>query len=164
MAKDNKYSVLLDTSFFIRLLSSNDPLHQNALGYYKYFLDNEIPMLVSTVSIAEYCVKGDMTELPFRQLRIVPFNLQHASKAGEIARILYEAKNADSLQVDSRLIIPNDSKLFAQAATEDNVKFFVTSDTKSLKVINTISTIKQLPFSHLDIHTSYQSAFGILNL
>jgi predicted nucleic acid-binding protein len=31
--------VLLDTSFFIRLLDKNDPLHNNAKEYYKYFLD-----------------------------------------------------------------------------------------------------------------------------
>ena len=36
-------SVLLDTSFFIRLLNSEDPLHENAKGYYKYFLE-EVPL------------------------------------------------------------------------------------------------------------------------
>lgn len=29
--------VLLDTSFFIRLLNENDPLHHNALGYFDIF-------------------------------------------------------------------------------------------------------------------------------
>lgn len=38
MSKKQPYSVLLDTSFVIRLLSQGDPLHDNALGYYKYFL------------------------------------------------------------------------------------------------------------------------------
>ena len=33
-----KDKVLLDTSFFIRLLNDEDPLHENALGYFKYFL------------------------------------------------------------------------------------------------------------------------------
>lgn len=31
-------SVLLDTSFFIRLLNEEDPLHLNALRYFRYFL------------------------------------------------------------------------------------------------------------------------------
>lgn len=31
--------VLLDTSFFIRLLNANDPLHNNAMGFFKYFLE-----------------------------------------------------------------------------------------------------------------------------
>lgn len=41
-----KHSVLLDTSFFIRLLNDEDPLHANAVGYFKYFLQNEIILKV----------------------------------------------------------------------------------------------------------------------
>ena len=43
--KQEKYSVLLDTSFFCRLLSKSDPLHENAKGYFRYFLDNGIDMM-----------------------------------------------------------------------------------------------------------------------
>jgi len=32
-----KHSVLLDTSFFIRLLNDEDPLHSNAVGYLNIF-------------------------------------------------------------------------------------------------------------------------------
>ncbi len=32
-----KHSVLLDTSFLVRLLNDEDKLHENALSYYKYF-------------------------------------------------------------------------------------------------------------------------------
>jgi len=55
-----KHSVLLDTSFFIRLLNDEDPLHKNAVGYFKYFLENDIVLKVSTISIAEYCVLGNL--------------------------------------------------------------------------------------------------------
>ncbi len=48
-----KHSVMLDTSFFIRLLNDEDVLHSNAVGYFKYFLENEINLKVSTISIAE---------------------------------------------------------------------------------------------------------------
>lgn len=48
--------VLLDTSFFLRFLNEADPLFLNADGYYRYFIDEEIPMFISTISIAEYCV------------------------------------------------------------------------------------------------------------
>lgn len=37
MHKDQSYGVILDTSFFIRLLSAEDKLHSNAVGYFKFF-------------------------------------------------------------------------------------------------------------------------------
>ena len=52
------YAVLLDTSFIIRLLSESDELHNNAVTYFKYFLEHGIDMKFSTISIAEYCVIG----------------------------------------------------------------------------------------------------------
>lgn len=35
-------SVLLDTSFFIRLLNPEEKLHKNALRYYRYFLEGYV--------------------------------------------------------------------------------------------------------------------------
>jgi predicted nucleic acid-binding protein len=84
-----KRSVLLDTSFFIRLLNDEDPLHTNARDYYKYFLDHDVLLKVSTISIAEYCVRGTADELPLKNIQILPFNLDHAKRTGEFARIVY---------------------------------------------------------------------------
>lgn len=77
-----KHSVLLDTSFFIRLLNDEDPLHRNAVGYFRYFLENDITLKVSTISIAEYCVLGNLEDLPLKNVQIVPFNLKEAQKTG----------------------------------------------------------------------------------
>ena len=57
-----KHSVLLDTSFFIRLLNDEDSLHKNAVGYFKYFLENEVTLKISTISVAEYCVLGKLED------------------------------------------------------------------------------------------------------
>ena len=57
-------AILLDTSFFMRFLNYGDPLFNNADGYFRYFLQKEIIMMISTISIAEYCVGGDIQELP----------------------------------------------------------------------------------------------------
>lgn len=97
MLKEQPFSVLLDTSFLIRLLSKNDPLHQNAEDYYRYFLENGIPMYVSTITVAEYCVNGDIYELPLRSVRIIPFNIQHAPVAGGFANILYSARRSKDI-------------------------------------------------------------------
>lgn len=162
MLKEKTFSVLLDTSFLIRLLSKNDPLHQNAEDYYRYFLEKEIPMYISTITVAEYCVNGDISELPLRSVRIIPFNIQHAPIAGGFANILYSARKTNDISVDNRLIIPNDVKLFAQAECTPDVRYFVTSDTKSSKLIDKISEKNVVSFEHMDIHEPYTLNFGIL--
>ena len=77
-------SVLLDTSFFIRLLNEEDPLHNNALGYFRYFLEHDFVIKISTIAIAEYCVKGEVSELPLKNMLIVPFNFDHAQRSGKM--------------------------------------------------------------------------------
>src|SRR5688572_20253873 len=122
---DNK-CVLLDTSFCIRLLKENDPLHTNVLGFFRHFLDEEYRLKISTMSIAEYCVRGSIEELPLRNLEILPFNLNHAVTAGGFANLVFA--NRGTLQLANRLIIPNDTKLFAQAHVDKEITAFATSD------------------------------------
>lgn len=164
MREDKSYSVILDTSFLIRLLSRNDSLHSNAVGYFKYFLKNDIPMYISTVSIAEYCVKGDVSELPLRNVRIAPFNFQHALVAGRFARLLFDANCKKEVSVASRLIIPNDAKILAQANCVKDMKYFVTSDVDSSKLIRKIAEEEEITFEHLDIHIPHTQFYGILDL
>ncbi|MBK8701230.1 MAG: hypothetical protein IPN29_17500 [Saprospiraceae bacterium] len=159
-----KDSVLLDTSFFIRLLNPADPLHSNAKGYYKYFLEHEIGLKISTISIAEYCVKGDISELPLRQLQIIPFNYDHALKTAEFARILFSQNGAKGVNLQPRAIIPNDSKLFAQASIDHTITHFVTSDARSKATYSTLKDNVNPGFQLLDIIISYDQAFGVLDL
>ncbi len=108
-----KHSVLLDTSFFIRLLNDEDPLHKNAVAYYKYFIENDTILKVSTISIAEYCVLGNLEDLPLKDIQIIPFNLKQAEKTGEFAKIIFNENKISIKKLMPRAIIPNDSKLFA---------------------------------------------------
>jgi predicted nucleic acid-binding protein len=155
-------AVLLDTSFFIRFLNDSDPLFQNADGYFRYFLQEEIIMMISTISIAEYCVGGDVHELPLRNLQIVPFNLDHAKQTGKLARIVFQNKR--KLKLNQRNIIPNDSKLFAQADYEKMIYFYLSSDTESLKIYNLLKQNTSIEFQFIDLHTPYNETFGILDL
>jgi hypothetical protein len=125
-------AVLLDTSFFLRFLNERDSLFKNADGYFRYFLQKEITMMISTISIAEYCVGGDVHELPLRNLQIVPFNLDHSKRTGEFAKIVF--LNKGKLKLSERNIIPNDTKLFAQADCENSVEFYLSSDSESHKI------------------------------
>jgi hypothetical protein len=158
-----KRAVLLDTSFFLRFLNDSDPLFKNADAYFRYFLQKEIDMLISTVSIAEYCIGGDIHELPLRNLQIVPFNLNHAQRTGDFAKIAFQERSKGTLQVNERKIIPNDTKLFAQADCEKVVEFYLSSDTESKKVYNTLKDKLKLKFQFIDLNIPYHQTFGTLD-
>ncbi|MFW5759471.1 MAG: hypothetical protein ACOCXH_00655 [Cyclobacteriaceae bacterium] len=155
-------AVLLDTSFFLRFLNDSDPLFKNADGYFRYFLEKEISMIISTISIAEYCVGGDVHELPLRNLQIVPFNLNHSKKTGEFAKIVFQHKR--SLKLRERNIIPNDSKLFAQADCEKAISYYLSSDSESLKIYNLLKKETNPKFQFIDLNTPFNITFGILDL
>lgn len=155
-------AVLLDTSFFLRFLNDADPLFKNADGYFRYFLQKEITMMISTISIAEYCVGGDIHELPLRNLQIVPFNLNHSKRTGEFAKIVFENRN--KLDLKQRNIIPNDTKLFAQADCEGSVEFYLSSDTESLKIYHLLKREAALKFKFIDLNTPHHEIFGLLDL
>lgn len=155
-------AVLLDTSFFLRFLNDSDPLFKNADGYFRYFIQKEITMMVSTISIAEYCVGGDIHELPLRNLQIVPFNLNHSKRTGEFAKIIFQ--NKGKLKLKERNIIPNDTKLFAQADLEIAVEFYLSSDTESSKIYNLLKQETNPKFQFLDLKVPHNEAFGLLDL
>lgn len=157
-------SALLDTSFFIRFLNEKDILFDNAEGYYKYFLSKEINMVISTISVAEFCVGGSIDQLPLKNLQILPFNINHSKRTGEFARVLFEAKKSGSVNFRERLLIPNDAKLFSQADIESSIKYFVTSDTESLKAFEIIKTKCSPKFEIIDIRVKHNEVFGALDL
>lgn len=154
--------VLLDTSFFIRFLNESDPLFKNADGYFRYFIEKQIAMMISTIAIAEYCVKGDIHELPLRNLQILPFNIDHAKRAGEFAKIVFEQKGA--LDVSQRTIIPNDTKLFAQADSDVGIEMYLSSDSESKKVFDILKKHTTPRFQFIDLNDPHAETFGILDL
>jgi hypothetical protein len=119
-------------------------------------------MMVSTISIAEYCVGGDVHELPLRNLQIVPFNLDHSKRTGEFAKIVFNNKN--KLKLKERNIIPNDTKLFAQADCKKSVEFYLSADTESIKIYNLLKEYTIPKFQFIDLNIPFNETFGILDL
>lgn len=156
--------VLLDTSFFIRFLNENDSLCINADNYFRYFLENNFDVFISTISIGEYCVGGSVDELPLKNLRVLPLNFEHGIKAGEFGKILFEHRKIGKLNVSNRVIIPNDAKMFAQADIEENISHFVTSDIESLKLYRAIKKNLTPQFEIININIPYTEYFGLLDL
>ena len=154
-------SALLDSSFFLRLLDDDDPLCQNAEGYYRYFLEQDIHLILSSIVVGEFCVKGTIDELPLKDLQRLPYNLNHAIKAGSFANLLLNRR--DQLTRE-RPVILNDVKLFAQAEVEESIEFYVTSDSNSHAEYKALDDEFGLSFKFVDIHTLASEYFGFLDL
>ena len=156
--------VLLDTSFLVHLLKENSPLHNQIKEYFRYFLQNKIVMKVSTIAIAEYCVKGNIEEIPFENLQIVSFNIVHSKRAGEFAKCLFEKRGEGVLGEFERKIIPNDVKLFSQADIDREITHFMSTDEKATKPISFLratsaqSTIGTTPKPLISISRSPRSS------
>lgn len=159
---DNNKTVFGDTGFFIRLLDSTNELHENAVAYFKYFLENDFIIRMSTIAVAEFCVKDTIDHLPLKNILLCPFNAFHAIKTGECAQILFEAKTKGVLQVDHRIMIQNDVKLLAQAQCE-SVDYYITSDSNSRRMYDTLKDHGKLSFDFIDLHTPHSSKFGVLD-
>ncbi|MFZ1291994.1 MAG: hypothetical protein WAR79_17995 [Melioribacteraceae bacterium] len=157
-------SVLLDTSFFLRFLNEKDDLFTIADNYFKYFLQQNIDLYISTISIGEYCIGGNIDELPLRNLKILPYNYNHGIQAGQFGKILFQLKKIGQLEVSKRVIIPNDVKLFSQCEIEENITHFVTSDSESIKMYKSLKNEILPNFEIIDIKIPHTEYFGLLNL
>ncbi len=154
--------ILLDTSFFIRLLKEDDRLHQNAVGYFKYFLEHDYLLKVSTIAISEFCVKGSVDMLPMNNMQILPFNYDHAVNAGKLCEIAFRKKLERGALISPRTIVPNDTKMFAQADIEDEITHYVSADSEATKVYSLINEEYRMKFKYVDIKIPHQEVFGEL--
>ena len=161
----NNKAVLLDTSFFLRLYDTASPLHANAREYFRYFLEQGVVMKISTIAVAEFCVKGELNDLPLRNLQIVPFNVDHATRAGVLMGIAYDKrKQAKEQQEDlsPRWVVTNDVKMFAQADTEAAISGFVSADSKAEKIHKMMNDERAVDFEFIDINTPCSQRYGYL--
>ncbi len=117
--------ILLDTSFLITLLSEERENHNVALQYYKYCLDNNYPLFLSTICISEYCLKGRIEELPLDDLIVLPFNADDAIKSADLNFKNYIENDS------TRIVVKDDFKLIGQAEVR-NCDLLLTGDKNTL--------------------------------
>lgn len=124
---------MLDTSFFIHLLDSNKEWNAHAHQYMKCFMDSDWTMYLSSIAVAEWCVKGNIHQLPLQNLQILPFIVSHAEQAGDYAAVTMQGRPDENGQ---RLLVKNDTKLFAQADVKNDITHYLSSDAKSENLFN----------------------------
>lgn len=156
------YGVLCDTGFLIRLNQPQDSLHGNARAYLKYLIERKHLLYASTIALAEYAVKDKIENLPMRYFRVLPFNIDHAQKAGEYAYKVFSKRDQIPAEITQRVIIPNDTKMLAQADTTPQITHYLTADQKCGIVFRLIQESTPLRFQLLSLSTPYHQAFGEL--
>lgn len=153
-------SILLDTSFCIRLLKSNDALHQNAKDYFKYFLEKKVQIYLSSIVVAEYSVKDDASNLPLEFVKIVPFDFFDGKTAGEFHSALIN--NKDQVLNIERNVIKDDCKLIAQIFNR-KIGGYITKDKKSFgQIFMPIKKLKNFDIELLDLEIPLKDFKGEL--
>lgn len=158
------HGVLCDTSFFIRWAKPDEVLHPSAQDYLKFLIEGGHELYVSTIALAEYAVRDSISHLPLRYFRVLPFNVDHAQRAGEFARAVFEARKNLPVQLDQRAVIANDTKLFAQADVVPAITHYLTADRECGKVFNLLKSAVTPAFEFVHLSTPWHQTFGHLNL
>lgn len=116
--------VVLDTSFLITLADKNRRHHETARRYWRHFLENQIPIFLSTIVVSEFCIKQEIPPEILRSCVVLPFNWDDAQKAAKLdwQRLRPEGTARDALK--------DDIKIIAQAAVAE-AEFAITDDTES---------------------------------
>ena len=85
-------AVLLDSGFLIRLMNPKEPVHPVAMRWFRNFIEQGVVCKVSTIALAEYGVKDNLTHLPMQYLQVLPFHYSHAERAAQFMRTIIRVK------------------------------------------------------------------------
>lgn len=117
--------VLADTSFLISLVKPAEANHAAAVSYYKACIEKQVPMYLSTIAASEFAMRQSVLDLELRNFIVLPFNIDHAMKAGH----LWNALTRD--HKDSKAVVKDDLKLIAQCTCE-GIGHVLTGDERTL--------------------------------
>ncbi|MCF6297524.1 MAG: hypothetical protein L3J08_06015 [Flavobacteriaceae bacterium] len=154
-------SILLDSSFCIRLLKSDADFHQNTVEYFEYFLENKIDLYLSTIVVSEYAVGDDPDNLlSLNVFKLLEFDYADAKTAGDF---FAELKGNEGLRkLEQRNVIVNDIKLFAQIHNRQ-IDGYITKDRRSLnKMIKPLEKSHNLKFEFIDLSVPLNEKLGKL--
>jgi predicted nucleic acid-binding protein len=145
--------VLLDTSFLITLADKNRANHETARRYWKHFLENQIPIYLSTVVVSEFCIKQEIPPDMLRCCVVLPFNWDDALRA---AKLDWKRLQPSGVKRDA---LKDDIKIIAQAARID-AEFVITDDTESFyRFCKTFKDAGEVQFKAIKLDDGFDRAF-----
>ncbi|OYQ34006.1 hypothetical protein CHU92_12265 [Flavobacterium cyanobacteriorum] len=93
-------SVLLDTSFVISLVDDSRVNHQKAVQFYKYFIENKIAMILSSIVTSEFCTKQDIADLPLNNFKPLPFNIPDSYHISSLFDDIYKNRDRQNMRLN----------------------------------------------------------------
>ncbi|MDI9348123.1 MAG: hypothetical protein QM538_06425 [Methylacidiphilales bacterium] len=153
-------NILLDTNFLIYLNDSTSKYHENAKGYWEYYLTNNFTIYLSTIVIAEYLVKGSYQDLKINKCKISTFTIAHAQQFGNIQSefVNDQIQNVDKTKGKDQKArqFSVDRMIYAQAVVlEANI---ITNNISDFNLIsNNNNKIKII-----DLSIEYGNTYGVL--
>ena len=116
--------VHLDTSFLITLTDNSRAHREAAQLYWRHFLENKIPIFLSTIVVSEFFMKQEIPPDILKCCIVLPFNWDDALRSAKL-----DWKRLRPAGV-VRGALKDDIKIIAQAAEAD-AEFVITDDAKS---------------------------------
>jgi hypothetical protein len=113
--------VFLDTSYLITLADPKRERHTVAKRYYQEFLARKMPMAISAIVVAEFCMRQKLETLPLQQLILIPFNHEDAIAAAGLDYKPFQKPGVDrqSLKDDFKIIGHAQNRNFGYLVTDD---------------------------------------------
>jgi predicted nucleic acid-binding protein len=116
--------VVLDTSFLISLADPQRTGHTAARKYWRYFVDQSLPLFLPTIVVSEFCVRQTLPPDILRACVVLPFNWDDAIKAAGLDFTTVDRAG------ESRVALKDDIKIIAQAIVKD-AAWVITDDSQS---------------------------------
>jgi predicted nucleic acid-binding protein len=146
--------VLIDTSFLITLADKNRAHHEEARRYWRHFLENQIPIFLSTIVVSEFCMKQEIDPQILRCCVVLPFNWDDAQRAARL-----DWKRHRPAGIEQRDALKDDIKIIAQAAQAE-AEFVITDDSESFfRFCRTFKDAGEVQFKAIKLEDGFDRSF-----
>ena len=145
--------VLVDTSYLITLAGKSRKHHDIARRYWRHFLENQIPIFLSTIVVSEFCIKQEIPPEILRCCVVLPFNWEDALRAAKLDWKRLQPANTP------RDALKDDMKIIAQAVGAD-AEFVITDDAESFfRYCKALKEAGDVQFKAIKLEDGFDRAF-----
>ena len=137
-------------------MDNSRPNHETAVKFFKYFIENKIAMILSSIVTAEFCVKQPLTDLPLPNFKFLPFNIPDSYHL----RDLFLAEFKGQIGNQKNPSVKDDYKIASQCSF-NNIKYFITEDGDLILKLRDLKSKGKIDFQILSLVEGVEQSFNI---